>query len=110
MPAKVNVRPSGDDAQKFADGLRREFTPLDAEFVFMPARHEGLHNRGVVLRPQRQIDGDMDAGQYPRLETRLDQRAADAEISEPAVPHRESMGEYSDRKINLHTLAPSMFH
>lgn len=109
-PAQVSVRPSDQGTQKFADGMRRKFTPFDAEFVFVPARHVGLDDRGVVLRPQRQIDGDLDAGQDARLEIRFYQRAADTEIREPALPHRESMSDYPDRKIDLNALAPSMLH
>ena len=52
----------------------------------------------------------MDAGQQPRLELGLHQRTADTEVGKPALPHREPMRDYSDRKINLHALAPSMFH
>src|SRR5260370_22165044 len=56
------------------------------------------------------MDGDLDGGQNPRLEVRFDQRTADAEIRKPAFPDREPMGHYSDREINLHALAPPMFH
>ena len=110
MPAKVNVRPGNEGTQKFTDGTRRKLAPFEPEFVFVPARHVRLDNGGLVLRPQRQIDGDLDAGQDPRLEVRFDPRSAHAEIREPAFPHREPMGHYPDREINLHALAPPMFH
>lgn len=110
MPAKVGVRPPGDGAQKLADRGRREFAPLDAELVFVYARHVGLDDRRLVLRPQRQDDGNLDAGEHPCFEVRLDQRAADAQIGEPAISHRVSMRHHSDREINLYPLAPPMFH
>jgi hypothetical protein len=78
--------------------------------MFVPARHVGFDNGGLVLRPQGQIDGDLDTGQEPRLEVRFDPSAADAKIGEAAFSHRKPMGYYSDRKINLNALAPPMFH
>ena len=110
MPAKVSVRPPGDGAQKLANGGRSEFAPLDAELAFVFARHVGLDDRRLVLRPQRQNDGDPDAAQNARLEIRLDQRTADAQIGEPAISHRVPMSGHSDREINFYALAPSMFH
>jgi len=44
------------------------------------------------------------------LDIRLDPRTADTQISEPAVPYRESQCRHPHRKIHLHSLAPSMFH
>ncbi len=48
--------------------------------------------------------------QDPHVEIRLQQRSADAHVAETAVPHREPVGRYSHRKINLYALAPTMFH
>ena len=74
------MRPGNEGTQKFTDGTRRKLAPFEAEFVFVSARHVGLDDGRLVLRPQRQIDGDLDAGQEPRLEVRFDPRAAHAKI------------------------------
>jgi transcriptional regulator len=110
VPAKVCVGPGGDGAQKLGHGARGKFTPLDAKFVFVPARHVRVDDGRVVLRPQRQIDDDLDAGQHPRLEVSLDPRTADAEIGDTAFPDRESMSYHSHGEINRYPLAPTMFH
>ncbi len=68
MPSKVRVRPPGDGAQQLADGGRRKLTPLDAEAVFVLARHIGLDDRRLVLRTQRQDDGNLDPGEHPYFE------------------------------------------
>src|SRR6202790_4193098 len=63
-----------------------------------------------MLRPERQNNGNPDARRHPRLELCGDEGAADTQISEPAVSYQESTSRYSDRKINLDALAPTMFH
>src|ERR1700676_1087347 len=63
-----------------------------------------------MLRPERQNNGNPDARRHPRLELCGDEGAADTQISEPAVSYQESTSRYSNRKINLDALAPTMFH
>jgi hypothetical protein len=58
----------------------------------------------------RQFDCDLNARQEAQLKFRLDERAADAQIGDPAGSHREGMPGYSHRDVHPNSLAPSVFH
>jgi hypothetical protein len=96
--------------QELSDAARCEFAPFDADAVSLLARHVGFHGRGFMPRIRRQQEDDLNPGQHPGIEIGLDERAADAQVDEPAVPHGKPMRRYPHRKINQYPPAPAMVH
>ena len=114
LPQKIKGRytptteyDAGTEAQMTNHYKRSKF---QAEAVAVFPGDEGLDARGLVNPAVMADHVNLDTRQHASVQIRHQQRPADAQIRQAALPLRERMRTHPHRHVHQQSLAPTVFH